>query len=150
LPKWISWLAPYFRNVENLHIVCWLGKDTAWAKNIQSMWVVFMVPTVVLAFIFVVVFSCLKHQIVNNITYMIQFMWVGANLVWAYGELFLTNDDPLYLFDFSPISKDTMRWYSSWLLFCSFLLAALKYMIWIPCTIGGCTVEQTTGVEEEN
>jgi len=141
MPKWLIGF-PTLRYIENLHIVCWLGKDTAWSLNINSMWIVFMIPTLVLAFIFIIITSFQKHEFVNHMHYVAQFMWVIANIVWAYGELFLVNDDPLSLFDYSEISKDTNRWISAWILFATFLLCAFVYVIWIPLSIMKCTVEQ--------
>lgn len=49
-----------WREYENIHILFWLGKDTAWSANVQSMWVIFVIPTLTIAFDFVLVTSMMK------------------------------------------------------------------------------------------
>jgi len=49
-----------WREYENIHILFWLGKDTAWSTDIPSMWVVFVIPTLTIAFDFVLVTSMIK------------------------------------------------------------------------------------------
>jgi len=143
LPATVAAVFPYLRNVENLHILSWLGKDCAWAFAIQSMWIVFLIPTVVLSFIFVVVTSFQKHRFVSNLHYLVQFLWVIANVVWAYGELWSRDDDePHNVFEFNSTTRSTFRWYSTWILFSGLLVICFIYVIWIPLTILGMTKDQ--------
>eukprot|EP01099_Mayorella_cantabrigiensis_P002369 TRINITY_DN2042_c0_g1_i1.p1 TRINITY_DN2042_c0_g1~~TRINITY_DN2042_c0_g1_i1.p1 ORF type:complete len:325 (-),score=34.71 TRINITY_DN2042_c0_g1_i1:181-1155(-) len=151
LPTALSSVFPKLRNIENLHILCWLGKDTAWAFLIKPFWIVFLIPTVVLSFIFFVVTSFQKHRFVSNMHYMMQCLWIAANILWAYGEIWELDDDlPWNIFNFSYEPTHTMRYYSSWVLFVSLLVAILIYLIWIPLTILGMTTEQREAKESKH
>ena len=53
----------YFQNwrqYEYMHIVCWLGKDWAWTVGFKVLWVLFSVPTLLLALDFVWVTGSIK------------------------------------------------------------------------------------------
>ena len=70
---------------------------------------------------------------VNHIHYLMQFLWVMANLVWAYGELFLhlVHDDPMPLFPLNLQHFHSMRWLSSWILVVAFVLGVVLHVVWI-------------------
>ena len=53
---------PTWRQYENIHIVFWLGKDCAWNTLIPVMWIVFLVPTVLVALDFVICATSKKVQ----------------------------------------------------------------------------------------
>ena len=54
-------LFPTWRQYENIHILFWLGKDCAWNLLIPVMWIVFLIPTVLIACDFMVT-ACL-HKV---------------------------------------------------------------------------------------
>ena len=62
-----------------------------------------------------------------------QTLWVVANLVWAYGELFLphVSDHPMPLFPVTSEAFHSMRWLSSWTLALAFVLGVALHAIWI-------------------
>jgi hypothetical protein len=39
----------YFRQYENLHMLFWIAKDLAWNKNNLELWLIFLVPTLLMA-----------------------------------------------------------------------------------------------------
>jgi hypothetical protein len=71
--------------------------------------------------------------LVNHIHYLMQFLWVMANLVWAYGELFfpIVYDDPLPIFPVTAQALHSMRWFSSWILVVAFVMGVALHAIWI-------------------
>ena len=80
------------------------------------------------------VLTCfLQSGLVNHVHYIMQFMWVMANLVWAYGELFLSPiyDEPLPLFPVTSEALHSMRWFSSWILAASFVMCLALHVAWI-------------------
>ena len=76
---------------------------------------------------------CAQGGLVNHVHYIMQFLWVLANLVWAYGELFLpiVYDDPMPLFPITSQALHSMRWLSGWLLVVAFVLAVALHVVWI-------------------
>ncbi len=71
--------------------------------------------------------------LVNHIHYLMQFLWVMANLVWAYGEMFfpVVYDDPLPIFPVTEQALYSMRWFSSWILVVAFVMGVALHVIWI-------------------
>lgn len=68
--------------------------------------------------------------------YVSQFLWVTANIVWAFGELFVINGNDLPQTMFDP-SVYSWRWASSIILFCAWIPIILLYFAWIPLTYFG-------------
>jgi hypothetical protein len=129
-----------WREYENLHMLFWLGKDCAWNGLIGPMWIVFLIPTVVIAADFVYVSFFTDYMIVDHAHYVAQFMWVIANLVWAAGEIYDPDyDQPFPLYDSNPTSRRTMRWASAWILVCAYIPLVAMFAAWIYSTIMGYT-----------
>jgi hypothetical protein len=86
-----------WREYENIHILFWAGKDTAWNFGILPMWIIFAIPTFLIAFDFMWVSLMSKRGVIDHAHYVAQFMWVFANAVWALGEFTITpnHDDPI-------------------------------------------------------
>lgn len=122
-----------FRQYELFHIFCWLLKDLCWNANIKVLWSIFVLPTFFISFDFIWLCSHNKKMTIDMCHYISQFIWVSANIIWAYGELFVTKfpDEPQKLF--YP-EKITYRWFSSVLLVCAWLPIIILYFLWIPLT----------------
>ena len=86
-----------WREYENIHILFWAGKDTAWNLDILPMWICFGIPTFLIALDFMWVSLNAKRGVIDHAHYVAQFMWVFANAVWALGEFTLTpdHDEPI-------------------------------------------------------
>jgi hypothetical protein len=50
---WMKSCFPTWRSYENVHIFFWLAKDTSWNHNWDVSWIVFSIPTVLIALDFV-------------------------------------------------------------------------------------------------
>ncbi len=76
---------------------------------------------------------CLQGGLVNHVHYIMQFMWVVANLVWAYGELFLPAkyDDPVSLFPVTSAAFHSMRWLSGWILVVALVFGVALHVVWV-------------------
>lgn len=124
---------------ENVHIFFWAGKDTAWNWWIQSMWIVFFVPTFIIGIDFVYITLRTKRLVIDHAHYFAQFMWVLANAVWAGGEFLITpnHDDPVPLGRFSSEARHTSRWYSSWVVIGSYIPLVALYVMWFYHTYFG-------------
>ena len=96
-----------WRQYENVHIVCWIGKDYAWLTENRIMWVIFTIPTIMIAIDFVISTGYAKNMIIDHCYYISQFLWVSANVIWAYGELFIDEkyDDPSNIFEWNDYTQ---------------------------------------------
>jgi hypothetical protein len=60
------------------------GKDVAWSygldgwKQARIMWIIFVIPTFLIAFHFVYTTAVYKYMLVNHVHYVAQLLWVGA------------------------------------------------------------------------
>lgn len=120
-----------FRQYEHFHMFCWLGKDLCWNANIQVLWCAFVLPTFFISADFIYLSAKNSKMIFDNAHYISQFIWVIANILWAYQELFLLNmsDKPQYL----PHPNDhTFRWASSLLLVLAWIPIGILYFVWLP------------------
>ncbi len=50
---WMKSCFPTWRSYENAHIFFWLAKDTSWNHSWNVTWIVFSIPTVLIALDFV-------------------------------------------------------------------------------------------------
>lgn len=78
------------RKFENLHIACWLVKDTCWVMDLRVLGIIMIFPTLLLAFYFTFKFIDIASEYYHN---MAVCLWIMANSVWMIGEFFF--DDTL-------------------------------------------------------
>jgi hypothetical protein len=108
------------RKFENLHIACWLIKDTCWVMDIRIVGIIMIFPTLFLAFYITYKFRKLLAELYHNLAVC---LWIMANTIWMIGEFFF--DDTLrpysivfflaglllifyfYLFVYKKIENDT-------------------------------------------
>jgi hypothetical protein len=124
---------------ENIHVFFWVGKDTAWNWWIQSMWLVFFIPTLLIGWDFVYMTLRSKRLMIDHAHYFAQLMWVIANAVWAGGEFWFTpnNDSAIPVSRFSAEARHTSRWYSSWVVLGAYLPLIALYVLWMYYTYYG-------------
>ena len=103
------------RKFENLHITCWLLKDTCWVMDLKIPGMIMILPTVFLAFYITYRFRSVPSEFYHNLAVC---SWILANSVWMIGEFF---------FD------DTLRPYSIFF-FCTGLLVLVIYYLFIRNT----------------
>lgn len=125
-----------FRQYEQFHTFNWLGKDLCWNSNIAMPWSIFVFTTFVISADFVWMASKNNKIIVDMAHYMAQFLWVTANIVWAYGELFVVKETDQSQYLFHPNSY-SFRWYSSVILCLAWIPLIILYGFWIPLTYYG-------------
>lgn len=139
-------LFPLWRDYENFHIICWLGKDLAlyiylvYFIDNFCMWTFFVVPTVLIGVHFIILTLFVKTSFIDHIHYYSQFMWVVANFFWAFGEIFEPfgqHDDAVSFVRFDPLSYSTMRWWCAWILLSALITLAIMYVYWIIATYAG-------------
>lgn len=136
--RWLRAVFPTWRSYENIHIFFWLGKDAAWNHSWGIMWWIFSVPTVLLSLDFCYMTSFYPSSTVDHLHYVVQLLWVGANLVWAWGEIYGNEDfdDPSNLFPHDAYySVRSARWYSGWILVLAFLIVLLQQILWVGATL---------------
>jgi hypothetical protein len=78
------------RKFENLHIACWLIKDTCWVMDIRILGIIMIFPTLFLAFYITYKFRKLLAELYHNLAVC---LWIMANTIWMIGEFFF--DDTL-------------------------------------------------------
>ena len=78
------------RKFENLHVACWLLKDTCWLLDMKTIGIIMVVPTVFLAFYITYRFRSNPTEFYHNLAVC---SWIMANSVWMTGEFFF--DDTL-------------------------------------------------------
>lgn len=125
-----------FRQYEHFHMFCWLGKDLCWNADIQELWILFVLPTFFISADFIYLASKNKKMVIDLAHYVSQFIWVTANIAWAYQELFLLSmtDKPQYL---PHPNVHSFRWGSSLLLVLAWVPIGILYFVWIPLTLSG-------------
>jgi len=137
--KYPSLLFSSWKHYENVHILLWLGKDTAWNWEWKVMWMCFSIPTIIVGLDFLHKSLFTKRLMIDHAHYCAQFLWVFSNLIWAYGELFMaeSRDLPIDFWTFSTDAKKSARWYSTWVLLAAFVPLVVMYTVWIWGTITG-------------
>lgn len=125
-----------FRQYEHFHMLCWLCKDLCWNADIQIFWFIFVLPTFLISADFIYLSSKNPRMIIDTVHYIAQFMWVTANIAWAYQELFVPSmsDKPQYL---PHPNEHTFRWGASLLLTLAWVPIGLLYCVWLPLTAMG-------------
>ena len=61
-------------------------------------WIIFVIPTLTVAFDFVLVTLFSKGLFIDHMHYVAQLLWVSANILWAFGEIYYPEND----YPFSP------------------------------------------------
>ncbi len=78
------------RKVENMHIACWLVKDTCWVLDLQLLGIIMIFPTLFIAFFITFKFRKLVSEFYHNLAVC---FWIMANTTWMIGEFYF--DDSL-------------------------------------------------------
>ena len=78
------------RKFENLHIVCWLIKDTCWVLDLKILGIIMVLPTPFLAFFITFKFKKIVSEFYHNLAVC---FWILANTTWMIGEFYF--DDSL-------------------------------------------------------
>ncbi|MFA6946690.1 MAG: hypothetical protein WC220_12395 [Pedobacter sp.] len=78
------------RKFENLHIACWLLKDTCWVMNMRVLGIIMIFPTLFLAIFITIKFRKVVSEFYHNLAVC---LWITANTIWMIGEFFF--DDTL-------------------------------------------------------
>ena len=127
--SFVAPIIPTWRRYENLHILFWLGKDTAWIFDWSIMWWPFAALTVAIAADFVATTSLYPGYGIHHAHYVAQALWVVANLLWAFSDITYGEDlipEPLL----SPTSR-SLRWWAAWLLVAALAGLAAVHAVWI-------------------
>lgn len=142
-----------WRQYEHIHTFFWCGKDWSWMRRIEYSWIAFSIPTVLIAVDFIWSSFRTRRMMIETVHYIAILMWIIGNLVWGYGELYISNDDdPIFIFnnplahefpsnaslitgDDYMLNRTPYRWFSSWIIFSALFPIVLLYSIWIPLTI---------------
>lgn len=78
------------RKFENLHIACWLIKDTCWVLDLRVFGIIMIFPTIFLAFFITFKFRKMVSEFYHNLAVC---FWILANTTWMIGEFYF--DDSL-------------------------------------------------------
>lgn len=76
------------RKFENLHIACWLIKDTCWVMDLRTLGVVMIFPTLFIAFYITYKFRKQVSELFHNLAVC---LWIIANTTWMLGEFFFND-----------------------------------------------------------
>eukprot|EP01034_Spumella_vulgaris_P021726 gene21726-27779_t len=129
-----------WRQYEHVHTLCWLGKDLSWNELNPYFWVICLVPTVTIAADFIWTTFKTKKMMVDTVHYVTQLLWVGGNMAWALGNIYVNRggDDSAYdMFTISLDAQRQCRYAASWILFTSYIPIVLLYCVWLPLTFMG-------------
>eukprot|EP00242_Pyramimonas_sp_CCMP2087_P014724 CAMPEP_0198205060 /NCGR_PEP_ID=MMETSP1445-20131203/8539_1 /TAXON_ID=36898 /ORGANISM="Pyramimonas sp., Strain CCMP2087" /LENGTH=265 /DNA_ID=CAMNT_0043877207 /DNA_START=695 /DNA_END=1492 /DNA_ORIENTATION=- len=126
----------YWRDWANCQILFWSGKDLFWLLEWETAWAVCALAT--LGHTLDMIRVTWMHS-VENLHYWAQLVWVIANMIWAFGDLFepfKSHSDPESMFQ-APSDWQNLRWWASWAILPSFLPILWLYILWVPATIYG-------------
>jgi hypothetical protein len=145
--RYPSLLFASWKHYENVHILMWLGKDTAWNWDWKVMWICFTIPTILIGLDFIHKSLFTKRLMIDHAHYCAQFLWVFSNLIWAYGELFLpeVRDGAIDFWTVTSDAKKSARWFSTWVLLsgvCVCTLCTCMYLsgcVWSKEEVVLCT-----------
>ena len=76
------------RKFENLHIACWLIKDTCWVMDIRVLGIIMIFPTLFLAFYITYKFRTQLVEFYHNLAVC---FWIMGNTIWMVGEFFFDD-----------------------------------------------------------
>jgi hypothetical protein len=76
------------RKFENLHIACWLIKDTCWVMDIRVLGIIMIFPTLFLAFYITYKFRTQLAEFYHNLAVC---FWIMGNTIWMVGEFFFDD-----------------------------------------------------------
>jgi hypothetical protein len=76
------------RKFENLHIACWLIKDTCWVMDIRVLGIIMIFPTLFLAFY--ITYKC-RTQLAEFYHNLAVCFWIMGNTIWMVGEFFFDD-----------------------------------------------------------
>ncbi len=79
---------PRLREIENMHIVLWLLKDTCWVMLWRTGGMLMIVPTITVA----IYITWLSRKTVSELLHNIAVVcWICANSIWMTGEFFYND-----------------------------------------------------------
>lgn len=76
------------RKFENLHIACWLLKDTCWVMDLRIAGMIMILPTLFLALFITIKFRKIFSELYHNLSVC---FWILANTIWMVGEFFYND-----------------------------------------------------------
>jgi len=145
----------HWREYENFHLLCWVGKDLSWAALIPGLWVFFTVPTLLVALDFVWKSICRRGKIIEHLHFWVYWWWlVGkfsflffgtrfehlfqGNFFWALGDEFFEDyaTEDMHLGQ-KPPDYRTFRFWGGWSFVLALLILGITYTFWIICTLTG-------------
>jgi hypothetical protein len=129
----------HWRQYEHVHTLFWLGKDFAWNAQNPVMWVIFVIPTILVALDFIWETFRARDMMVDCVHYVAVLIWVMGNFTWAVGELFVSSHDdyPYSMWDTSEAARGQLRWWAAWVMFSAYIPIVLLYAVWLPLTYTG-------------
>lgn len=96
------------RKFENLHIACWLIKDTFWVMDLQIPGIIMIFPTLFLAFFITFRFRKVISELFHNLAVC---FWIMANAIWMIGEFFFNDTLRPYSIVFFVSGLAVLAWY---------------------------------------
>jgi len=102
------------RKVENLHIVFWLIKDTCWCLLSETLGVLMIAPTVLIAVWIAIKTRHNKSEFAHNLAVM---FWICANCIWMCGEFYFKDSTRPYAIVFFALGLLSLTLYYGKLLY---------------------------------
>eukprot|EP01102_Stenamoeba_stenopodia_P022592 TRINITY_DN9496_c0_g1_i1.p1 TRINITY_DN9496_c0_g1~~TRINITY_DN9496_c0_g1_i1.p1 ORF type:complete len:343 (-),score=49.31 TRINITY_DN9496_c0_g1_i1:81-1109(-) len=128
----------HWREYENFHLVCWIGKDLSWMALIPGLWAFFTALTLLVALDFVWKSICRRGKIVEHLNYWVYLWWLVGNFFWAMGDEFYEDfaTEDMFL-GRKPPNYRTFRFWGGWTFILALIYLAFTYVYWIICTLTG-------------
>ena len=135
-----------FRIWASLHLLAWATKDCLWAWDLAVPYAVAFLFTIVLNIDLIYRLSVYSLQYINLVHSVIMILWVGANGMWALGELnveetLTQRDYQLYTF---VLRKSMLvdpafepRWVAGWMFLMAGCVWVVFYIQWTIVWING-------------
>lgn len=75
------------KKLENIHILFWLFKDGFWMLNFQTLAIIMVIPTIIIAIINVFIIK----QELEILIHLAILCWILANCIWMFNEFYVIN-----------------------------------------------------------
>jgi hypothetical protein len=125
-----------WRRYEFVHMFFWCLKDYCWCAEDELLWIVGgAIPTLLISLDLIYRTWKSSSVFVDLMHYIAQLIWLSANIIWGYMEIFEIDSDRITKTSFSDPLKANGREIATFIILVAWIPIVLLYLLWIPLTL---------------